>query len=118
MKTQLYPTDLSDSQWDYIKDLIPPAKEGGRPRTLDMRLVVNAILLPAPGGPAFRRSEGLRRLAPALGRGAYLCLAQSPSPAQQGLRSPARNERGYNLHRRDSYHGAAFGSRLTFSDSF
>jgi len=44
MKTQLYPTDLNDSQWDYIKDLIPTAKAGGRPRTLDMRQVVNAIL--------------------------------------------------------------------------
>src|SRR2546423_13175377 len=45
MKTnQLYPTDLTDRQWDYIKDLIPPAKPGGKPRSLEMRAVVNAIL--------------------------------------------------------------------------
>src|SRR5437667_5249713 len=43
-KTQMYPTDLTDRQWDCIKDLIPPAKPGGRPRTLEMRSVVNAIL--------------------------------------------------------------------------
>jgi putative transposase len=54
MKTQLYPTDLSDSQWDYIKDLIPAAKAGGRPRTLDMRQVVNAILYVVVGGVQWR----------------------------------------------------------------
>jgi len=44
MNTQLYPTDLTDCQWVIIQELIPPAKPGGRPRSLDMRLVVNAIL--------------------------------------------------------------------------
>jgi putative transposase len=43
-KNQRYPTDLTDPQWDCIKDLIPAAKPGGYPRTLDMRAVVNAIL--------------------------------------------------------------------------
>ncbi len=43
MKNHTYPTDLTDRQWDCIKALIPPAKPGGRPRTLDMRQVVNAI---------------------------------------------------------------------------
>lgn len=38
-----YPSDLTDAQWDTIKDLIPPAKPGGRPRTTDMRHVLNAI---------------------------------------------------------------------------
>src|SRR5260221_2656181 len=45
MKTnQIYPTDLTDAQWHCIKDLIPPAKSGGRPRTVEMRAVINAIL--------------------------------------------------------------------------
>ena len=43
-KNQLYPSDLTDRQWDCIKELIPPAKPGGRPRELDMRAVINAIL--------------------------------------------------------------------------
>jgi len=43
MSNQTYPTDLTDRQWDCIKDLIPPAKPGGRPRTLDMRQVINGI---------------------------------------------------------------------------
>src|SRR5919206_2059049 len=44
MNTQTYPTDLLDRHWDCIKDLVPAAKEGGRPRSLDMRQVINALL--------------------------------------------------------------------------
>lgn len=55
MKTnQLYPTDLTDCQWDCIKDLIPPAKPGGRPRTLEMRAVINAILYIVVSGSQWR----------------------------------------------------------------
>jgi len=38
----LYLTDVSDDQWAILEPLIPPA-QGGRPRTVDIRLVVNAI---------------------------------------------------------------------------
>ena len=44
MATHNYPTDLTDRQWDCIRDLIPAAKPGGRPRQLDMRQVLNALL--------------------------------------------------------------------------
>ena len=53
-KTQLYPTDLTDRQWDCIKELIPPAKPGGRPRTLDMRAVINGILYVVVSGCQWR----------------------------------------------------------------
>jgi putative transposase len=53
-KYQLYPTDLTDSQWNLIKELIPLAKEGGRPRTIDMRLLINAILYVVVGGIQWR----------------------------------------------------------------
>jgi putative transposase len=39
-----YPSDLTDEQWELIEDLIPKAQAGGRPRAIDMREVVNAIL--------------------------------------------------------------------------
>lgn len=41
-----YLTDLSDEQWALVEPLIPAAetKHGGRPRTLNMREVVNTIL--------------------------------------------------------------------------
>ena len=54
MNNQLYPTDLTDSQWDIIRDLIPPPKPGGRPRSLDMRMVINAILYVVVGGIKWR----------------------------------------------------------------
>lgn len=38
-----YPSDLSDAEWALIEPLIPPAKFGGRPRTTNMREVLNAI---------------------------------------------------------------------------
>ena len=54
VKTQIYPTDLSDSQWNIIQPLIPTAKFGGRPRELDMRMVVNALLYIVVGGIQWR----------------------------------------------------------------
>lgn len=42
--SQSYPSDLTDAQWDLIKPLVPPDRSGGRPRQVDIRRVVNAIL--------------------------------------------------------------------------
>jgi transposase len=41
-----YPSDLTDEQWAISGSLIPPAKQsnrGGRPRTVDMREVLNTL---------------------------------------------------------------------------
>lgn len=54
MNQQLYPTDMTDSQWDIIQQMIPPAKSGGRPRTLDMRQVINAIFYLVVSGIQWR----------------------------------------------------------------
>lgn len=39
-----YPTDLTDEQWSWARALVPAAKSGGRPRTVDLREVLNSIL--------------------------------------------------------------------------
>jgi putative transposase len=39
-----YPTDLTDAQWARIAPMIPPAKPGGRRRSVNIREIVNAIL--------------------------------------------------------------------------
>ncbi|ABW26677.1 IS5 family transposase [Acaryochloris marina] len=39
-----YDSDLTTLQWELLEPLIPAAKPGGRPRTTDMRSVLNAIL--------------------------------------------------------------------------
>lgn len=38
-----YRSDLSDAQWQLIQPLLPPAKPGGRPRSVDLREVVNTL---------------------------------------------------------------------------
>lgn len=38
-----YPSDLTDQEWAILEPLIPPTKEGGRPRTTEMREVLNAL---------------------------------------------------------------------------
>jgi transposase len=42
-----YPSDLTDEQWTIVAPLIPPAKQspqGGRPRKVHMREVLNTLL--------------------------------------------------------------------------
>jgi putative transposase len=45
-----YRSDLNDAQWKLVEPLIPPAKPGGRPRTVDMREVVNTLFYQARTG--------------------------------------------------------------------
>jgi putative transposase len=54
VSNQIYATDLTDSQWEIIQELIPKAKSGGRPRSLEMRQVINAILYVTVGGIQWR----------------------------------------------------------------
>jgi putative transposase len=45
-----YPSDLTDEQWALLHELIPAAKHGGRPRTVDLREVLNTLLYQARSG--------------------------------------------------------------------
>lgn len=45
-----YRSDLTDAQWSLIKDRLPAAKPGGRPRTVDLREVVNTLMYQARTG--------------------------------------------------------------------
>lgn len=49
-----YPTDLTDAEWAVALPLVPGSRPGGRPRTSDMREVMNAILYIAGGGIPWR----------------------------------------------------------------
>jgi putative transposase len=44
MEREHYPSDLSDAQWELIERRLEPAKQRGRPREVDRREVINAIL--------------------------------------------------------------------------
>ena len=49
-----YTSDLCDDQWALVEPLIPPARSGGRPRTSDMREIVNAALYVTKNGCQWR----------------------------------------------------------------
>lgn len=49
-----YPSDMTDVEWALTAPFVPPARRGGRPRTADMREVLNAILYIAASGCAWR----------------------------------------------------------------
>src|SRR5688572_21814706 len=50
-----YESDLTDGQWALVAPLIPPARPGGRPRSVDMRAVLDGILYVLAAGCAWRR---------------------------------------------------------------
>ncbi len=54
MENKRYPSDLTDDEWNYIKGMMPAAKEGGRPRTTNIREVINAIFYVVKGGISWR----------------------------------------------------------------
>ena len=54
MERPCYPSDLSEKQWQIIAPLIPQAKPGGRPRVVDTREVINAIMYLVRSGCAWR----------------------------------------------------------------
>src|SRR5215467_5985336 len=45
-----YRSDVTDTQWELVQPLIPPAKHGGRPRKVDMREVLNTLFYQARTG--------------------------------------------------------------------
>jgi putative transposase len=54
MTRKSYPSDLTDAEWAILAPLLPAAKAAGRPRTTELREVVNAILYVVRTGCAWR----------------------------------------------------------------
>ena len=50
----VYPSDLTDAEWQWMKDLIPGETGGGRHRDTDMRQVMNGILYLLRSGCSWR----------------------------------------------------------------
>lgn len=55
MDRKSYPSDVTDGQWRLIEPSIPPPRWGGRPREVNMREVVNAILYVVRTGCSWRQ---------------------------------------------------------------
>jgi putative transposase len=54
MRSALYSTDLTDREWTVLRPLLPSAKPGGRPRSSDLRSIVDAIFSVVRSGCAWR----------------------------------------------------------------
>jgi transposase len=54
MARKPYPTDLTDDEWRALEPLIPAAKPGGRPRSANLREIMNAIRYQLRSGGAWR----------------------------------------------------------------
>src|SRR5712691_7122356 len=54
MSRARYPTDLTDRQWALREPRVPSAKPGGRPRSADVREIINAILYVLRNGVVWR----------------------------------------------------------------
>jgi transposase len=54
MSVNIYPSDLSDREWAALAPLLPPAKPGGRPRSVDLRQILNGIFYLLRTGCAWR----------------------------------------------------------------
>ena len=56
--SKAYPSNLSRAQYEFLSDLIPEAKPGGRPRDVEMWEVVNAIFYVLVEGVRWRALPG------------------------------------------------------------
>src|SRR5262245_4338140 len=58
MNRKPYPTDLTEDQWEHLAPYLPPPKsggpQGGRPREVDLREVVNGIFYHLRAGGSWR----------------------------------------------------------------
>ena len=54
MRRQRDPTDLTDRQWRHLEPLVPPPKAAGRPRSVERRELVDAILYVLRNGITWR----------------------------------------------------------------
>lgn len=54
MATPVYPSDLTDAEWALLAPLLPGPKSGGRPRSVDVRRILNGLFYLVRSGCAWR----------------------------------------------------------------
>jgi len=56
--SKVYPSNLTYAQYEFLRDLLPEAKSGGRPRTVDLWEILNAIFYVLVEGVRWRALPG------------------------------------------------------------
>lgn len=56
-----FPSDLTDHEWSLLAPLLPAAKPGGRPRSVDLRQILNGIFYLVRAGCAWASGRYLPR---------------------------------------------------------
>jgi transposase len=56
--SKAYPSNLTREQFEFLSDLLPEAKPGGRPRSVDLWEVLNSILYVLVEGVRWRSLPG------------------------------------------------------------
>ena len=64
MSSSGYPSDLTDQEWAHLAPLLPAARPGGRPRSVDLRAIVDGIGYLVRTGCAWRYSPPAREYGP------------------------------------------------------
>lgn len=54
MTASAFPSDMTDHEWSVLAPLLPPARRGGRPRSVDLRQILNGIFSLVRAGCAWR----------------------------------------------------------------
>jgi putative transposase len=54
MALPVYPSDVNEAEWALLAPVIPPAKPGGRPRSVEARRIVNGVFYVLRRGCAWR----------------------------------------------------------------
>jgi transposase len=99
-----YPSDLTDAEWALVEPLIPPAKRGGRRRSVDLRAVLDGIFyvlatgcqwraLPKDLPPRSTRCTAISRSGPGTARCRACTRPCSCRCGSRPARRPARRPR-------------------------
>ena len=107
MALPVYPSDLTNEEWALLSPLLPPPKRGGRPRSIDLRRMLNGLFylvrtgcawryLPRDYGPwstvyhyfrQFRRDGTWKRVQAQLRKLARAQVGRDPTPSAASIDS-------------------------------